>query len=70
MKYRIWMATYDMGDGETAARIYPTRDGLVNDMGLVVEDEWGSGGFGFDKHSTPVYFGTTVLDLTHYERVE
>lgn len=70
MKFRVWTAITDGGDGEHHSHQFPTKEAMLEELEFEIEDENEHGGFGFDDCNYPVHFSCSVVDMSDYEVVE
>jgi len=70
MKYVVWTAVTDSGDGDHHFHMYKTRDELVTDLSLKIEYEGNNGGDGFDRYGLMVSFQREIFDMSGYEVVD
>lgn len=72
MKIRIWTAITDGGDGEHHSHMYKSKQEMIDDLQLVIEDEYRDGheGTAFDDYDYFVQWSSGIFDTEGYEVVE
>lgn len=70
MKIKIWESIEDGGDGEHHSGQYPSKQAMIDDLGLIEVDDGENGLAWQEGQSVPVVFSTYIFDTEGYEVIE